>query len=1095
MKQLDTILNAKEQAIYDGLMTIRPEIAAFYKDGVCFKQMDFLSKSNVLGHLLREIDGGLRSIFESKKKKEDIKKAIDDVYYEKLFNEFKNEYSHYEYLRDVNVKDIKQSGHISSIVSSFGYSPDSNIAKRYIKLSIWFNKYAHRDDKSIERPRNPHDIILIWDEFEDILYQLVGTYIVIITRLDTLTQTDIPNETTLDRLDIILSDESKSMYFYSHLDSVEWLQPLYEKGKFDGKSNPNPIESKEHPGCFSYPYWHELQYVCRMAHKIAPKEKEKWKTICNIIDSVLGYRSENGEKIVNLRTNDMLIELISTLPDEYLSSQHLTYVEEIINTGTALMFSFKDKLIPKFLETGNKKAVLKSFDLLFSSKKNKTGYPEHVPVFDLYSYKSFIKDKLKKIVDICGVEGYRILLDKLKSIQHWSFLPSMNVEDEQNRYNNDYEDLLVFYLIDYVCNLPAEDQMVAVKELFNESEMIYKRIAYYIIGRNYAVLKGLLWNQDKNPLNDIQCYPELYSLMEQNCFKFSREELHLCKKWIEDLILPEGEGQKNLEDDILSLRKMYVLALAKIREPEISAYVESVCMQYPHEIDHPGYLSYVTEGITAPASSPKDNIQNMSLSEIVELYKEHEKEGISLPIDIGRQELSSEFTERISKVPDKYDLEIYEMQNAPMLMVYDWSCGLIKYLNEHRGFRNAEVIFSTFQKLFNENFWIKYNSAQSNFDIPHWLVNNFLMLAGRYMERAYNNITSAVLQVIKDTLLLVKQEAQSIYEKPWDGNWNSMYNRHHENLYECLIRVTFLSAKKEYKEESHRWYEDIKEILDADISLGENADLFYAIASFHNEIIYIDQFWFYDKLNIIFDVKCPSNYKAALYGYHLHHPLSNLPVFKYLYDNGIYTDILDHIEEQDSIIAETVIGNLLEAIRMKLLGDEELSTICGRDSKTICEYLMKYLWRLRDDKSCVEFVNRIWSFMYQKYKNSNGEEETSALFIKESYRLIGFFETIDGDREEKMLASVNQNCEYGNSWQIIECLCPFLQNSSAEVAHIVNCLIQSSSDNYHNPKLKDIVEYLYANEYKSEADLICNECVKKEDYSLRPVYEKNNPIN
>lgn len=110
MKQLDTILNRKEQAVYNGLMTIRPEIAAFYKDGVCFKQMDFLSKSNVLGHLLREIDGGLRSIFESKKKKEDIKKTIDDGYYEKLFNEFKNEYSHYEYLRDVNEKDIKQSG-------------------------------------------------------------------------------------------------------------------------------------------------------------------------------------------------------------------------------------------------------------------------------------------------------------------------------------------------------------------------------------------------------------------------------------------------------------------------------------------------------------------------------------------------------------------------------------------------------------------------------------------------------------------------------------------------------------------------------------------------------------------------------------------------------------------------------------------------------------------------------------------------------------------------------------------------------------------------------------------------------------------------
>ena len=55
----------KELSIMDSLKLISPELAVFYKDGLYIKKYPFESKSYILAHLLREIDGGLRNVFEN----------------------------------------------------------------------------------------------------------------------------------------------------------------------------------------------------------------------------------------------------------------------------------------------------------------------------------------------------------------------------------------------------------------------------------------------------------------------------------------------------------------------------------------------------------------------------------------------------------------------------------------------------------------------------------------------------------------------------------------------------------------------------------------------------------------------------------------------------------------------------------------------------------------------------------------------------------------------------------------------------------------------------------------------------------------------
>ena len=63
-------LSDKELAIYKGLREIGEEIASFFLDGV--RLMDdgnYLTRANILGHLAREIDSGLRDFLSRKSDK------------------------------------------------------------------------------------------------------------------------------------------------------------------------------------------------------------------------------------------------------------------------------------------------------------------------------------------------------------------------------------------------------------------------------------------------------------------------------------------------------------------------------------------------------------------------------------------------------------------------------------------------------------------------------------------------------------------------------------------------------------------------------------------------------------------------------------------------------------------------------------------------------------------------------------------------------------------------------------------------------------------------------------------------------------------
>lgn len=76
LQNCDLKLSARQSKIYQNLEAIGPEIAAFYLDGIRILQNDDLkTAANLLAHITREIDGGLRDVL-SERKKEDLKFVV-----------------------------------------------------------------------------------------------------------------------------------------------------------------------------------------------------------------------------------------------------------------------------------------------------------------------------------------------------------------------------------------------------------------------------------------------------------------------------------------------------------------------------------------------------------------------------------------------------------------------------------------------------------------------------------------------------------------------------------------------------------------------------------------------------------------------------------------------------------------------------------------------------------------------------------------------------------------------------------------------------------------------------------------------------------
>jgi hypothetical protein len=174
---------------------------------------------------------------------------------------------------------------------------------------------------------------------------------------------------------IIKNDEPQRNYFFNKLSSspnpFPWLKPLKEKGYFDPQNNPPPQEVSDSKGFFTIPYWNVLGYLENVAYKIKENpDIEVIETLLEIVNKIITYQDEKGERIENYRTDIVMIKIIFSLPINKITENHIEFIRLALTSkwDNIIASEIGNTVLPKLLQEKAESLVLNLLDIILSYK-------------------------------------------------------------------------------------------------------------------------------------------------------------------------------------------------------------------------------------------------------------------------------------------------------------------------------------------------------------------------------------------------------------------------------------------------------------------------------------------------------------------------------------------------------------------------------------------------------------------------------------------------------------------------------------------------------------------------------------------------------
>ena len=565
-------LDVRQHDIHQNLRSIGEEIAAFYMDGLrILHDGNLQTAASLLGHLAKEIDSGLKDLLPIKEDTKKIFKLLDGKGFAQpkqialilaaLNLDIDNLQSSTPLTNQDRVRienhlrgrGLSLSKELASILITLNLdannlpSPDVanrvDIAIRWIDVSIRFNDFDH--DHGIGKPPRPlEEFMPLWETFEGVLANLVGSYLNFSSRIiDQILKHEVPTKEVKNSLPNMIKLEPLEAgpgyrYFFEHLPHRGWLEPLSNIGYFNPKYNPIPQEMSDQPGSYRIPVWHALEYVAQVAAQTKNRRSNQIvNTLVKIIDAIIDYTDDNGERIENDRTDLQVIKIIGTLPINLLERQHITFIE--IALKSKWKYGLVDQeisqtILPKLLNGGKRGLTLALLAIMLEVASLE---PDLRPVMNDYWLEAALKAQTQTIANLYGIEAAQIALENIRAIaiaNRFILDFIQRVESDLSRLSHpNYPELVVSFTSALFRFTEPDNIEQMVQVLLQDPHAIIRRIAVKAITDHYSNLKHLFWGWEGNPLDEIELKPEMYELIQANGSTFNENEMEQVLQWIE----------------------------------------------------------------------------------------------------------------------------------------------------------------------------------------------------------------------------------------------------------------------------------------------------------------------------------------------------------------------------------------------------------------------------------------------------------------------------------------------------------------------------------------------------------------------------------
>lgn len=392
----------RQNRIYDGLSSIGREIAGFYEAGLRIYSGDCPNGSYFLIHSAREISAGLRTIF-----------GVDNP-----------------------LKRGEPEHHKQSILVSLGFSDFEGLAKDWYEISTNLERYAHGHG-AWKTPRPLAEARPLWDQFEDILERLVGSYYAIIQRIEHMGEIKNLEGGVVETLCNILSIPIYYNYFFLKEKDLKWFYVLKERNYF----SPEQINFDEQG---NVNFWNVLAYLERVSEK-ATQSPQYGKELLAIIEDVVQF-SQNKKRINNYQIWWYCVKILNNLPNgiikEHLSVKEFrSWLSVWTDSSLGPITDIGEKLLRKFLGDDSNlayaEAVIDAITEIRAGGKPNSSFnlEEAIFVWDFYWVRDAFQKNYKLIGQKCSLNIILRIADKLcKALEYKQKNPYLDIEIGKDIY-------------------------------------------------------------------------------------------------------------------------------------------------------------------------------------------------------------------------------------------------------------------------------------------------------------------------------------------------------------------------------------------------------------------------------------------------------------------------------------------------------------------------------------------------------------------------------------------------------------------------------------------------------------------------------------
>ena len=1115
-------LTPRQNKIYRNLQDIGPEIAAFYLDGVKILRADnFETAPYLLAHITREIDGGLRDILSSDEDKAKIQKGLTKEVLTKIGD--------YNTLK-------KYKGHIASILAALRIddvdvlsNPDDvniRFAVRWIEVAPKLVDFVHRHGPW-KSPRSREAFEHLWYDFEEILAELVGNYLNLLSRLDRILAYKAPTDDIIGTLPNLLKSDARRAYFFRELKYPTWLKPLRDAGWFDPEKNPLPYDVPDNPGYYRTPVWYALEYVETIAnHPEIPVD-----LLVDIVNTIIDYANDTGKGIKNYRTNQRLIQIIGKLPMDRIECKHITFMDTVLkSSGGWVSMEIGETILPKFLSEGEKCLSLDLLKVMFDAKV--VNHWIH-PVMEECWLKEAIKQQEQAISELCGVEATQIALKRIRTLVDegtylFDFIERIEADPSYNS-RQQYAELLVSFTC-RLFHLTSPDSVAeTVKSLLKEgigaernyqdakgSPAIFGRIALNVITYHYDDLKRLFWEWEGNPLEEYELKPELYQLIQTHCFNFDESEIEQILHWIEsrEYIVMSAEDDETRAEVVAYQKRQWLSALLETGDEKVITAYRKYEQINPAEIGPPGHFTQTPSGainreaaeslIThlenndgIETSSGKINritvteLSEMSNAEIAQYLNDFPEAGGWA--DSTERGLREKLEECVKANPQRFTEDLQPFQGVRNRYQHSILSGLLDAWRDKREFGWSVLLEFIHQILLSEQFWTEH--SEEPFNYRNRIISTIADLITEGTRDDKHAFDIQLLPITEKILLILAEKAKP--SATFIDLRFSVLDSVMGSVFPAMVNYALRYARINSTEQGIRWTQAIRADFTKRLnrSVEPSFEFSFTLGNYLPNLLYLDEEWVINNIVRIFPRQDESHWEAAFSGY-LFCPRISECLYSLLKKRGDYQKALN-----TDFADQKILGKLIEHVCTGWIEDKEalddktslIYQLINSDNPKLLSKVVHFFWRQRyntPDKVKSK-VKPAWRALIEVLSQKSAEAEYRGILGSLS-GWLGLIDRMNAETLEWLKLSAKYVERGFDSASFVKTLREHVPQTPKEVGEIyLEMLNNKVYPDYAPTDIQETIRILYNQGYKEDADEICNLYAAAGFDFLRSLYEEH----